>query len=365
MFKLENFVSVPFRSLTTSLFITIINASIELAFLSAMLVMIAANECRKLRKGEAINIRRHCFSVRLVTVTAMIMFIVLEILISINSKAGHSMTTKEDACISTREGMVSLNDSSASEAITMRCMNVNGDVFSFRNGNYSKDNGMIRCENDTSFVYKYTAKDLVADDPLSNAVTKCISTKCVAVKSRGNSLLISVPYEESSGSMANKNNSFMLTTVMFDPKPMIEDVADRVAELYQLQITDELQIRRLALLRAIDSDCDVMVMEHQVTEISTWIAAITIIVWILSILLIFSAIIVKRHIFYDINRIRDWAEKTYNVPGRDSGDEFYIKTGLEGDIHRLYVTNSLKDNLSDMEMSLESEDYGPMFKGIH
>ena len=356
MFELEHFVSVPFRSLTTSLLITIINASIELALLSAMLVMIAANECRKLRRGEAINIRRHCFSVRLVTVAAMIMFIVLEILISINSKAGHSMTTKEDACISTRGGMVSINDSSASEAITMRCMNESGNVFSFRNGNYSKDSGMIRCEDNTSFVYEYTAKDLIPDDPQSNAVTKCISAKCVAVKSRGNNLLISVPYEENSGSMETNNTSFMLTTVLFDPKPMMEDVADRVAELYQLQITDELQIRRLALLRAIDSNCEVRVMGHQVTEISTWIAALTIIVWILSILLIFAAIFVKRHIFFDLNRIRDWAAKTHNMPGRDSGDEFYIKTGLEGDIHRLYVTNSPKDNLSDMEMSLESED---------
>lgn len=346
-------VTIPIRSLTASLVITIINASIELACLSAMLIMIAANECRKLRKGEAINIRTHSFSVRLVTVIAMVMFITLEILISVNSATGFWITTKEQDCVSTREGIISENDSLASEAITMRCMSITNDVFSFRTGNYSRVDGSVQCEKNV--VYKYTAQDFVHDEPISDAVIKCFSTKCAAVKAREKTLLMSGPYEKGTGDVKTSTTSFLRTNLTFDPKPILEDIAEKLVEVYNLAILDDLQIRRLVLLGAADTRCEFTDEKNQVTEIPTWIVILLLIVWMSSIFLVIVALFVRRSIFYDIHRTWDWASKTYNVPERNFGTDFYIKSIFDGSIHRIYVVSSPENENEgmDLEMPLE------------
>lgn len=364
MFVIQNSISIPFRSLTASLFITIINASVELAFLSAMLVMIAANECRKLRKGEAIHIQTHLFSVRLATALAMIMFLAIETLLSINSKEGHRIVTTYTACFKTREGVVSKFNSSASAAITGNCTKMTEDGFSIRTGTLNKSTWTVQC--DGNLAYSYTPKRIVRNESLSEAVIKCISATCVAVKSRDHILLISTPSKANSNDVETSNTSFMPTNVTFDPKPILEDISDRVAELYQLGVTDEAQIRRMVLVRAIDGNCEVRTKTDQTTEMDTWIAGLTLAVWILSILLVFAALFIRRRVFFDINRMRDWAAKIHNVPGRGINSEFYIKADLDDDLSRVYVVDSLtKDNLSSLETSLESEEFGEMYNGVH
>ena len=353
-------VIIPLRSLTTSLFITIINASIELACLSAVLVIIAANECRKLHRGEAVNIRTHCFVVRFGTVAAMIMFITLEILVSVNSEVGFRVSTKLQDCVTTREGMISGEDTPASEAITMRCMNVSSDnVYSFRNGNYSKVDGSVQCEKDV--VFNYTGGDIIPLEPILGSSIKCSFGICAAAKARGNILLLSESFPEGSGEIENSGASFLRTNLSFDPQPILEDIASKLAELYQVPITDELRLRRLSLLRAIDSRCEFIDEQKQVTEISTWIAVLILIVWVLSIVVILTALFVRRSVFYDMHRTWDWATKTYNVPDRDFGTEFFIKSRLEGDIRRIFVVNSAEDDeeLNELEGAVEWKPHRP------
>lgn len=345
------FVTIPLRSLTTSLFITIINALIEVSCLSAVLVIIAANECRKLRKGEAINIRTHCSSIRFVTIAAMLMFVTLEVLISINSEVGFRNKNAQQDCVTTREGIISENDSPASEAITLRCMKVTGSVYYFRTGNYSNIDGSIQCEQ--KVVYNYTVLNLIEDEPLSGSVRSCEAAICVAVKARGKELFISTPYKEGSDEGVSVA-PFIPTTLSFDPEPLLEDIANKVVQLYASQILDEMQIRRLALLGAEDGKCDFRADQKQVTEISTWIVVMLLIVWVLSIGLILVALFIRRYVFYDMNRTWDWATKAYNVPERNFGTDFYIKSSLEGGTHRIFVVSSTtEDNFNDLEMSVE------------
>lgn len=304
-----------------------------------MLVMLAAYECRKLRNGEAISVRKHSCFVKLVSLAAMIMFIIVETLISNNSDTAIVTTRKEQDCVSIKSGMVSADDPSAGEAITFKCMSIINDIYSFRTGNYSKADGTVECGEDV--IYTYEASSMLIDEPVVNCTVRCASPNCVAVKYDGNRLLISQPFGESSlEDLESSVSSFIQANVSSGPRPRIEEIADKVMELFMVPIINDLEILRRILLHAYDRKCEFVDKRKEVTKISTWITVIVIIVWTLSILLCFISLAVRKHVFYDLCQAWDWAAKAHNIPERATTRDLYVKCKTEEDCERIYVTGS-------------------------
>lgn len=349
-------VVIPLAPFTTSLLITIVNASVELACLSSMLIFIALSECQRLRNGKAISIRWHCIWVRLVTVIAMIMFVALEIVISVNSDTATKKVINSEDCVTTKLGVRS-KDSPPSEIVTFQCMKIQSNKYMFHTGNYSNANGRVQCEKE--IVYWYLAQRFLENVPIAGGTTNCEGDTCVVLKSDKKVLLISEPFHKISLNNKSAQATFLPTNLPFDPSDKLEEYAKKMSELYAFPVTDELDIRRLLLLGAEETKCDFSEDSGEVTKISTWIVVVVSAVWATSILLcMFMIFVKKKQVFYDMRNTWDWATKTHSRPGRVSSNHLYIKCGTDRSSLRIYVVDSLEEDDKFQAMEDDAREFG-------
>lgn len=351
--------TIPLAPFTTSMFITILNATIEIACVSAIFILIAIHECNRLLRGEHISIRRHMYIVRIVAVMAMVIFVILEVVISVNSGSSFRERTDSKRCISTGNFLPSGRNTSEAEAIAFRCVQIRKDIFSFRHGNYSLDNGQVQCEDDV--IYKFQVGKQVAL-PVNGATIACLGEFCSLVHLEQNNkrVAFSEPLnvknfpegaEVATGFDEEDKAGFLVTDFENNITESSRTIAERVAEAYVAEVTDDLQLRRRTFQGSVEGKCDFVVRKDEVTEIAVWIVVVMSIVWTLSLLLFTITISQRKQVFYDIRSTWDWARKTNHlIDGTRDGDLFLRCVREEG-VPRIYVVDGADEDNFNRQVS--------------
>ena len=345
---------ISLRPSVTSLVITLINASIELACLSALYTLIARIECSRLQRGRLINIRWHCFYIRLVALLVMLMFIILEIIISLNSNTTSIRSTKIEKCFRVLPGIDNGDDSAEGEAVSFRCLSVNKKQFSYRIGNYSHQTDRIECASELVYQYEVHKREFLS---MNIGERICDQGTCATVAVEGRKVLISAPFEKKfleMKEMKNKTIEFAPTMVNFDPRNLGVHFVKNLVKTYQGDNFDEHEVRRRVLLGGKNDSCSFAGKEKQATSISTWVVIFIGCIWSVSALLFLIMVMNKRSVFYDMHNTFDWASKTYQMAEELRGKRLYLKMVTINGMNRFYVVDEYADEY-DSELELVEE----------
>ena len=352
---------IPLAPFTTSMLITILNATIEILCVSSIFILIAIHECNRLLRGEHISIRRHMYVVRIVAVMAMVIFVVLEVVISIYSGSAFRSRMASQPCISTGDFLPPGDKGTQGEAVTFRCLKIDGTVFTFRHGNYSLDTGQVQCEDNIIYRYKTGTKEELA---VEGGTVGCDEEFCVVVHLQNdtNRVAFSEPIDvrfflpdEVIVTGTSRIFRFLVTEFFFNVTTPAITIAERAAKAYKQNVTDGLQLRRRTFQGTTEDKCDFVVKKDEVTEISIWIVVLMCIVWTMSLILFAVTMSQRKHVFYDVRSTWDWAKKTNHlVDGTRDGDLF-LRCVREDGVPRIYVVDGVDEDNFERQVSNHKE----------
>ena len=360
-------IEVPLNSITVGVIFTLVNAFVEFAFLTAMLTTLALHECKKLKKGKLINIRNHCRYVKVITLSAIMLFISLEIIYSRIVDDESRFVKGYEPCVRTQINIPFERPSSIlskeNSLINFHCLKAESDTFHVRLGKYSNETGKVECAAKEVFSYK---ENWITDFPINSGVVGCAGEPlkdrgmaCITARAEGRIVYFSEPYLEVDFNKTTftRNISFFKTKVSFNPRRYLKDFAEGIAWLGRQSVTDFLHLRRAVFLRDVSTTCEMKQREKKVTMIPSIFLAIMITLWTFSLMLFGLTCIWKREVFYDIRNTWDCATKTsYRFNDQEKG-EFYLKCIEANGEKRIYVTDSGdEDRLSFEEYCNESTE---------
>ena len=351
-------ISVQLTSTDVGVIFTLINAFVEFAFLTVMLTMLAIHECKVLKKGKLINIRKHCRFVRLITLFAIILFISLEITFSRTVDEEIRHVGSDGPCVRTQINIPpkipSGNFSNAEALITYNCLNSTTDTWRVRLGNYSTESGKVECA--TEDVFTYRINSFITYFPLRNGTIGCVGEsiedrgrRCVTVRAEKNVVYLSAPYFEADLNESDFRRDFYGTALSFDPSQHLEDFAKSAATLGKFGVTDELNLRRLTFLHDLSTTCSLKKKEVRITLIPSIFLGIMVVLWTFSLILFGLMFVWKREVFYDVQNTWDCTTKTsYRFDSQEKG-EFYIKCVEANGEKRIFVTDSREEGRLNFE----------------
>ena len=291
------------------------------------------------------------------------MFISLEIAFSTSSTTIRRPQINLEPCASTRIGLRDETTSFESIAIAYKCLKVDGDIITFKTGNYSKKSKQVQCSSDDVFLYKTNDKPYKAS--ITEGTIGCLDEPrtpdgryCATAYAQGRDVFISMTYLERSLEITEytPNRTFLATKLSFDPDMMLETFAKRAAELSLRQVTDELNSRRYIFVGTTNSTCEFEGNIDEHTNISNAVIAITLSFWIISLSFFAVVMLNKRKVFYDMRSTWDWARKSYHMVDSDRTGDLYVTCVTIDGSRRIYVTDHIEDNRLRIELGTKLVD---------
>lgn len=333
---------------TTSLTLTFINVLVELAMIFSLRIVIALEECSRLRRGCLLSIRRHCISVKAATLFPITTFVVLGIFLSVNS----SSSVKREPCVRTRlvssKNTKKFNErlSTEAEASVLHCWSPETKFISVRNVQLNLETGRVQCGN---IALQYPKLRSTIQLPLNNATVGCHDGFCVFVQIQENTILVSESIsresiDENTGLPPNVMVEFLPTNLTdVTSIPEAREMGEKAVRLFSEHISDELSLRILLFFGSEEGTCDTTVNAPELTEISTWAIAVLCSIWIITLIFFFSMLSYRRKVFYDVSSVSDWAKKTTRLDSPIDNGDVYLKGVLQdGNIH-VYVLDNAED----------------------
>lgn len=333
-------VLIPLRAPLLSLTTAIISALAELLFLGASLTINVYNENKSLSRSQTIPIRHHRTRIRVLTLLAMALFVVLETIIGVFSETTFTTIRTVEKCVKTTGSSVKGEDLIEGEAILYNCLMVNGSDVLVRTGNYSVGRGDILCEQDV--VMQYTLGDFHTFR-LDRAVERCIETKtgtiCSAAFFENGLLWIAAGYTDKG---REPEIVFFPTRVSYDVKSRLGAVALRAAEVLALGVVEETELRRRILLRSTTAECVFARKGKEATETPLAVIVITGVAWGMSLLLVCLGIWCRKRSvgWYDMSDPLHWATRTWREIDDEEG-EVCVRGVWEGGKRRVYVSGAV------------------------
>lgn len=337
LFFLQNLnamaILLPLKSQFTSLIITVISAVCEFALLYAITILNGLYECKKLKRGKVVSLRRHILRSSVITFVSLALFFFLEIITSFLSDPADIFTTENHSCVSVGNLLKRKNDSldfPIANDIFAKCLR--RDFFIIQSaGNYSKENRLIQCAEQP--IYSFRDSELT-NMSVSGATPGCMEsdqgTACVFAAQRGNITFISDIFLKAEMPLIQELPSFQ-TMLHFEAKGMLRLWAERTVRSRVDGFSSPAQLRRLVFTGAENTNCDFNIFVGDGTSIQEALLVLLVVMWGLSLILFSLSILLKKNVFYDIGKPLHWATKTFRVTDDDVGDNPRVCSQIEKD----------------------------------
>lgn len=316
-------VLLALKSQFASLIITIVSIICEFSILWALRTINGLYECRTLKRNGKVFVENHIIRSTALEVVSFLSFLMLEIFASFFSDPTDLFRVENHPCISVGNILKTKNntlDFPTANVIFARCLNVENGLITQSAGNYSNKNGLIQCAEKPMYSFRDSEP---RNRAVSNATIGCIESNqgnaCTFGIQRGNRVFLSNVFLEIDKPFI-ENEDFFETILHFESKAMLKVWAERTASNILDGIVSPAQLRRLVFTGAEGRSCDFDIYIGDATSITAAFLILLLLVWILSLMLFFVSLGLKRKVFYNLRNVKDWATKTILPTAQKDGD---------------------------------------------
>ncbi|KAI0557522.1 hypothetical protein FGB62_292g04 [Gracilaria domingensis] len=309
-------VLINLKAQYVDLIVTMLSGVAELCLFGAALAFNRYAECDALKRGKQVSVRRHSARTKFLAVFAMVVFIVLEVILSSFSDPAFSREEQRRPCVAVdrldvRNGS---NYNINTDSILITCARVDGDAIFQRVGNRSLSDTDVVCGD--SDVYKsvgegrvQTPIDANQSQSCSDEGFGCIFSEISGREFRFSELLLE---DEIEFLIADRTPiTYLVTTLFFDiDKSQEGELGRRVINAFGDGVTDPQELRRRILLGTEDTICPFFLL-NDATEVPLGLICVIVATWVLSVIAFVSTLLFRRQIFYDMGDPLHWAQRTF------------------------------------------------------
>lgn len=307
----QTMVILNIRTPTFSLIVTMFSVISEIAFLSATLSINSAFDSRKLRNGNIINVRKHRSRVVVLTLFAMISFVVLETIVGLTSDPRMVPLFRDERCVS------SLLNFSRSR--------LDGSTLVQLQGNYSLETNQTRCSEEV--MYKFIPSnftDINRKDAIEDASTQGAHSLSFW-KNDTKTLFLASLYPTRHTIVSSFQANFFDNTLDLSKEIQLK-IATHLSQLSIICMTEEMEQRRLLFIGAAKRKCPFVASEIEATEIPLGVIILSIAVWVVSFVLFIVSLFWRKSILFDVSNPLHWAKHARHDPKEAHGNEPFLRT---------------------------------------
>lgn len=248
----------------------------------------------------------------------MLLFLLVEILLSFASKPSTVPVFSKKQCLRTVIPRVSFsdiqNEPSLKHGLKHVCTRTENQTASVAQGYVSLGTTgelVIRCEEDAaySFVYK---EEIKHTDELGDLIFTCKKLQCIAVIWRWNNKMdAGTLYISKRFKIGSKGVPLFPTKIMKNAHRIAKKL-EEYPLILQTIIQDhknERTVREQLLIGEENGECEIEVGRRDVTEVEGWTLWVVCIYCVICMVISVTGLLLKQKIFFDIGNAEDWAEK--------------------------------------------------------
>ncbi|PXF42453.1 hypothetical protein BWQ96_07831 [Gracilariopsis chorda] len=349
-------VIIPLRPLTTQLIFTVIMAVSEIVFASAVLVLHALAECHVLKKGKALSVKSNGHRIRVINVLALLMFVGLEVLLSVYTVGTDTAVNSEQNCVRLFRRNVSgtefdiLDKWANHESIFFGCLRPGlNQTISVSGGSYSLDSGWVQCNEGTLLSYRHFAVSTEMFTGRELEQKKCDEIRCAgmffeqgSMFSEQGSMFFSHSLnvtETFQGTVAGRR-----TNLSFTPSAAeLEVMTDMLLTLYRMGISNEHELRRVVFSLVREQRCSMITFLRRHTVLPVWMLTLTALLCALSMVAFAAAQLGKGWVFFDMRDPAHWSRKASSPHARGGIATELDTTELDAAHLKLYGSGAQRE----------------------
>eukprot|EP00737_Agarophyton_chilense_P003125 gb/GEZJ01003623.1/.p1 GENE.gb/GEZJ01003623.1/~~gb/GEZJ01003623.1/.p1 ORF type:complete len:360 (-),score=33.89 gb/GEZJ01003623.1/:739-1818(-) len=350
-------VIIALPSPLVSVILSVINCFAEFSLLSSAKALNSVFELFQLRRRNLLRIKSHVRRITILEFLFLLLFIVLEVLVSFYSFPARSTRNGTAPCVSVRTSIGTGSEkvkspTTQAQHIMISCSHIEGDSIFFRLGNYSlsSENKPVNCSDTPAFKFKTNGEDkrlMKTNGSKISCVFRENEEHCFAAKKEENILWLT--HSTYKSSLEQDEQYFFATEVFFPIDEDLELLSRRRADIWW---DETVYFRIEVLLDFVEGACVFRYPGKQATEIATPIAVILLGVWTFSLA---SLIVSSPTVFCGFYRVSDISHLAARTT-RLSNDELYpipdpvIHIRRVGELPEQFVMTNLR-NLSSLRDS--------------